>query len=338
MRMNKRSCALAFALGATFYTGAYAEALTPGNLVVGNFYFGMLTEVQTTQSAEVDAVQYLGAQAVADPAVDKALRGVTQADDGNLYLYRGSTTGAIQQLNPVTGAVTDISIQGFGTHSGYTYGDIAAYKNLVFATDMDSTGLPQDAPNGLIQYRTDNGAVTRFGLGHDYTNLTVGLNGFLYAKALGQQVLDVYDPVSTIQIGSVQLSTSAQLNSFVVDAQGKIFASSFDSNVALSQILSFDANGQQQLSSSFSLPLVTDLAINDQGQIAIASVRGKAWMTDTSLTNLQPFATLLPDSTSLAFVREISAVPEVSSMSQLVVGLCGLMFARRRVGREKTKR
>jgi len=337
MSLTRTAASWAAVACAMVCKGAAAAALTPGNLVVANFSFAMLTEVTPTQTADSEPVQYLGLPAAIDPDVDRSVRGVAQADDGNLYIYRGGNVAAIQQLNPITGAVKDIAIAGFGTYSGYTYGDIAAYKNQIFATDMDSTGFPKDAPNGLVRYNTNDGTVTRFAAGHDYTNLTVGLNGMLYAKALGSSVLDVYDAQTSNLLGSVTLATSAQLNSFVVDSKGRIYASSYDSAGGKSQILSFDRDGQL-LGAAFTLPLITDMAINDQGQIAIAAARNGAWLTDTSLLALQPFATLLPDSMSLTFVRDISSVPEGGTQGLMGVGLVGVWIARRSRSRDRMMR
>ena len=81
-----------------------------------------------------------------------------------------------------------------------------------------------------------DGTAQRFSSGNDYIQLTLGLDGNVYA--LGGLTVFEFDPNTMAQVRTISLSAGADLRAIAVDSNGDIFAADYNHF-----IFHFDASG-----------------------------------------------------------------------------------------------
>jgi hypothetical protein len=225
------------------------------------------------------------------PQGDQQARGIAVDGNGNIEVYNGTFSPFLTTLNLSTGAViANGTLAGWSTDSNPAFGGLAAYANTVFATDMVTPN--NGSPNGLIQFNINNDSGTRFAetdranFDGDYIQVTIGLNGLLYALYPGMNSggnqIDVFDP-STLQLLQ-QLTLNQQLGAIAVDQFGNIFGV----GTSTGQIVEFDSNGNQINDTSTPVQSFDDIAINANDQL-VASFGNTIVLTDTTLSNVNSF-------------------------------------------------
>jgi hypothetical protein len=144
-----------------------------------------------------------------------------------LQRYNGQLSGG----GGWTTEQTSINVPGWSKVNRTFYGGLATIGNYVFSIDM-STGSGGGA-NGLIRFDASNNyTATRFANGTDYNEVTLGMDGNIYAMVSpgGEPehgTVEVYDPNTLALIRSIPL-TDYDDAAVVADAQGNIYTGGFD--------------------------------------------------------------------------------------------------------------
>lgn len=293
---------------------AAALPTTPGNLLVTDLGTGVLSEYTRTGSL---------VQQFTIPPADgywRDLRDVVQGIDGRIHMFNGTFSPALSTLDPTTGAITNRMFEGWSTVNNISYGGIAVQGNYAFVTDMFTYGGGE--PSGIVRFDLTTGSAVRFAEGTNYDDLTMGLDGLLYAGAA------VYDPTTLTQVRSLSFYPSGDVRGMAVSAAGDIFTADWNG-----QIARYDSGGQLlgSLSTGHSL---TDIDINAAGELVIGSRLGIVFVADQSLSGFSSFEVgggYWP-TVHVAFTADAVAapVPEPTTHAMLMAGLGAVAYFARR--------
>jgi hypothetical protein len=163
---------------------------------------------------------------------------------------------------------------GWSTDNANNMGGIAAFDQFVFATDMDVSG----DGNGIIRWDLTDNSSQRVVSGTDYADLTIGLDGKLYAlqPATGSpQVIDVYDPLTLDKFPSVTLPAGPNFTGIAVDKDGRIYAVSWNTP----DVYRFSPTGQLQRHRRLQegeLNNLLDIDISDDNRLLMGNDKGFA--------------------------------------------------------------
>jgi hypothetical protein len=183
------------------------------------------------------------------------------------------------------------------------YGGIAAVGDYVFVTD----GLTGD--DGIIRFDTASGyTAQRFPdpipSVFEYIDLTMGLDGRLYALLSDESTVDVFFPDSMAHMGRVSLDQDVR--GVAANAVGKLFGASWDGN-----IYRFDASGTLEASiDPADVGGLRDIDISRSGKIVVSSWLEHGFvLTDESLSSTS--AIEVSSASDGNFVAFVQSPPEV---------------------------
>jgi hypothetical protein len=307
--MNKilttwRVCTAAAALATA--GAASAAALGPANLLVSNLYNGELYEY-TAQGSRV--------QQFAMPDFEGGfhdLRDIVTGADGRVYTFNGTFTPALSVLTPATGQIENFTATGWSTVNNVSYGGIATWGNSVFVSDM-TTGNAE--AKGIVRFDMPTGTSSRLADStvHEYTDLTIGLDGLLYAY---RGVIDVYQPSTGVLVRSVASPSFGDIRGIAVDASGTIFAADWDGGIqrfsAAGVVLGVGLQTGQSL---------TDIDINASGELIAGSRFGTMFLTDASLQSFTSFSVDGSFGPAVRVAFALAPVPEPSALALMLSGL-----------------
>jgi hypothetical protein len=163
---------------------------------------------------------------------------------------------------------------GWSTDNSNEMGGIAVFNSFVFATDMNVSG----DGNGIIRWDQTDNSCERVISGTDYVDLTIGLDGKLYALTPpggGPQAIHVYDPVTLDPLPTVNLPAGPNFTGIAVDKDGHIFAVSWNTP----DVYRFSPTGQQQRHRRLAegaLNNLLDIDISDDDRLLIGNDKGFA--------------------------------------------------------------
>jgi len=163
---------------------------------------------------------------------------------------------------------------GWSTDTANQMGGIAAFDHWVFATDMDVSG----DGNGIVRWDLTDNSSERVVSGIDFADLTIGLNGKLYALTPpdgGPQAVHVYDPLTLDAFPTVNLPSGPNFTGIAVDKQGRIYAVSWNTP----DVYRFSATGDEQRHRRLEggqLNNLLDIDISDDGKLLIGNDKGFA--------------------------------------------------------------
>jgi hypothetical protein len=240
------------------------------------------------------------------PSDFQQVRGLTVDSAGKIDIYNGTFNAYLATYSRGTQTWTQQTYPGWSTVNNGSYGGVAAFQNYVFATDM-ATGS-QTTERGLIRFDFLGGPTVRFANTHDFIDVTMGLDGLLYADD-GQSVF-VYDPLTLAPVRNFNLPFFDD-RSIAVDSNGNILVAVYAGTVA-----KLDPSGTQVLASTIlnsSLgpgDNLVNLALDNNGQVAVGDRFGRVFVTDESLASVQFFQVQAPpDSLLDAFVTFNHYIP-----------------------------
>lgn len=156
-------------------------------------------------------------------------RDLTILEDGRIAIFNGVFEPSLSIYNPLHGTWRHREYDDWGIVNNSTYGGIAHFGDNVFVTDMSIAG---DNTAGIIRFDIASNEAEFFS-GEEYIDLTVGLDGLIYALT-GRQV-DKYDPVTMALLTS---TTITEARAIAVDADSNLFTASWRGVVKR-----YDANG-----------------------------------------------------------------------------------------------
>lgn len=284
----------------------WATPFTPGNiLMVNTSSSGPRLFEYTPSGTQVQAISIPGGSP----------RSVTLDSNGNAQIYDGTFGARLTTYDPVAEAFTFTPLSDFNTINNLTYGGIAAYKNYVYLTNMNTAGSV--APAGVVRVNVDNYSVDRIDDGSNPINLNIGLDGKLYTLSRGSafngggNLVRVYDPLTLQFDHSVLLPNEHR--ALAVDAAGTIYADGIRRYTPTGVLIDAHAvNGN------------TSVRLTYDGDVLAGNWAGVFSVTDTSFAsvfhyNLNPHQPLYG---GVAFV--VAPVPEPASVGLL--GLGGVML------------
>jgi hypothetical protein len=218
-------------------------------------------------------------------------RGLTVDPSGNVNVYDGTFTPALATLSAATNTWSFQTLSGWSTVNNLSYGEVAAYKNFVFASDMATAGSGE--PNGIIRFDNSGGQAIRFAQGTDFIQVALGQDGQLYGLSYNGNV-QVYNPDTLALVRTLTLKggPDSDIRSIAVDRSGNILAATWGGYIA-----EYDPNGNYtgvdtQLKGQFGFgENLNSIALDTDGQVAVGGRFGEIYLTDESLTSVQTIQT-----------------------------------------------
>ena len=146
---------------------------------------------------------------------------------GNVQVFNGTSDPRLTTYDPVARTLVHTPFPNWNTPEDKLGGGLAAWRDFVFATDQVATGEDPLWHAGIIRFNIETGAAERFAGNVNFTDVSVGLDGLLYALGPSStgtgRFLRVYDPENMLpqrEIRNLPLETRA----ITVAADGTIYA------------------------------------------------------------------------------------------------------------------
>ncbi len=270
-------------------TGALAEAVVPGNLLVStdNVIYETTLDGQIVGAF---ATQYPGGSY---PSTEYA-RDITVDGNGIVHVYNGTFSPYMSSYDPALALPTwtHQTYPNWNTANNLSYGGIDVDLSQVFVTD----GLTD---KGVVAFDTDSGVAFRFADGTDAIDLTVGLDGLLYVLSPGGspggRTVDVYDPRTYSFIRSIDLTAIfgwTEHRSIAVDVNGDLFIADLDGEIshvsAAGQLVQVISPPCDWIGFEISCSFI-DIDISETGQLALGSRFGEIIVTDVNFSSVSKF-------------------------------------------------
>ena len=286
---------------------ASPQPINPGNILVmlENNIVGEYTRTGSlVQQFSVPVVNTWDLQRL-DAVVD---------DHGRVHFYNGSYSPYLTTYDSETARFENHTFPGWNGSGG----GIGLFADAVYVTDE---AVSHDA-SGIIRFSLTDFSAQRFAEGQSYQDLTVGLDGFLYALNDSQPAttIDVYDPVSQLLVKTINLSgdlRGADIRGIAVNTAGLIYGYGAGWN---GTIYKFDSNGAI-LSSLQVGPNLSDIDISAQGELITADWFRNVYTTTTDLAGYSSFSVTVGDS-YMPHVAFTDAAPEPTSPAPSPSILC----------------
>jgi hypothetical protein len=283
--------------------------------------------------------QTVGSTAIPHPSgshpVTEMPRDLVMDSNGNVLIFNGSFSPFLSTFNPSTSAWNHQGEPGWDTVNNLTYGGIAATANQVFVTDMH-TAADEGLAQGILLFNPADSSTLRFATDIDPIDLSLGLDGLLYALSPGTSpggtLIHVYDPQSLSLVRSFDLHDPlghTDHRAIAANQLGEMLVADLDGDL---QRLSQDGS----LLDSFNAPefIFGDIDISPDGTILLGDRFGKFAIIDQGFSSLTSFN--VPNASGMVFVSFASAgddqnhsgvdpIPEPSSIFLFGPGLLGLV-------------
>jgi hypothetical protein len=218
-------------------------------------------------------------------------RGLSVDPSGNVNIYDGTFTPSLATYAPASNSWSYQTFPGWSTVNNISYGEVAAYKTFVFASDM-MTFNPGGLPNGIVRFDSAGSGTVRFAQGTDFIQVALGQDGLVYGLSYNGSV-QAFDPNTLTAVRSFTLTggPDSDIRSIAVDRTGQILAATWGGFV-----VRYDANGQYQASiHPNGLSGVGDnlpsIALDTDGQVAVGARFGEIFLTDETLRPVQTIET-----------------------------------------------
>ena len=217
-------------------------------------------------------------------------RGLTVDPSGNVNIYDGTFTPYLDTLKPANSTWSYQTYPGWSTVNNISYGEVAAYKNYVFASDMFTYNGGE--PNGIVRFDTSGGLTVRFAQGTDFIQVALGLDGLIYGLG-GSGDVHVFNPDTLAPVRTFSLSggPDSDIRSIAVDVTGQVLGATWGGYVA-----KYDPSGNYLASTQLkgqygSGENLINIALDTDGQVAVGGRFGEIYLTDESLASVTTIQT-----------------------------------------------
>lgn len=263
-----------------------AADISPGNLLISsdNNIYEYTVDGNYVQNF---STEYPGGYTVTEYARDIA------ADaNGNVYVYNGTINPYVSIYESASNTWRHLAYSGFSTANNGSYGGIDKYGDIVFVSDMKTfTG---GEAMGIVAFDILNGQTVRFAEDIEPIDLTVGLDGLLYALypggSPGGRTINVYDPLSYEYLRSIDLTVIfgwTEHRSIAVDYNGDLFIADWDGEVHRISKDGVLIDTIEPICDTFCS--FTDIDISVDGSIALGTRSGEVFVTDTKFSRISSF-------------------------------------------------
>lgn len=251
-------------------------------------------------------------------------RDLVALDGARVMIYNGTFTPLLSLYDSASGTWTHQSEPGWSTINNSRYGGIAQLGDAVFVTDMN-TGAPPQTQQGLLRFDRANSTWTRFGALDEFNDVTVGLDGRIYAllpnSGAGASIR-VFNAATLSLERTVSILEGSGPSGIAVDVAGNIIVAGSDR-----WLRRFSPDGALLGSLQVTSNLAdVDLAAN--GDILAAGTRS-VFLTTESLGSFSSFTL----SGSITGVFAAFAVPEPNTLYIFVLTIA--LFPRRDIRRTR---
>jgi hypothetical protein len=246
-----------------------------GNILTGSSPNGLDEEIRLFDQSGKQLASKLVPGGSADFQVDAS---------GNLQVFGGGPT--LKRLN---GALTlpgnwvdEKTVPGWSQFGRTFHGGLAVFGQYVYACD-ESNGSAGDA-RGLIRFDSRNGyAFTRFATDQNFSDVSLGNDGKLYAIESGQSiqhVVFVYDPLTLKLVKTVNVPGFDDA-CVTADSSGNIYVGEF-----YGPLYKCSPTGAVLKKSTFGGPVDIDIAADNT---LLTSTADEIRLVDTNLNQLKFF-------------------------------------------------
>lgn len=273
-----------------------ASTLAPGNILVNDPFF--LPDRVLEYAADGTLVRQIVVPYPVPGGLGGA-RGMVVDGSGLLHVYNGPFEPVLSTYDSAANAWEHRSFPGWSSINCFPCSGIDAFERYVFVTDMTTFGGEE---KGIVRFDTAGGSAVRFGTDRQYSDLTLGQDGLVYARRADEvdppppTVLDVYDPLSLERLRTVTLAERTLTVS--VDASGRIYG------VQGLVVNRYDVSGNLL----DAVPVAGEDALYDidlagDGRFVLSGSRGEVILLDSSMGRIGSFRILTASGAYVTFVE-----------------------------------
>lgn len=207
-------------------------------------------------------------------------RDLVRLSDGRVAIFNGVFDPKLSIWNQTANTWVHYTFENWGIPNNVSYGGIASNGQYIYVTD----GLSGD--NGLIRFDKDTGSAERFleELNTGYIDVTMGLDGYIYALRNTYGDLDKIDPSTMSSVKSIDLGHLSSSRAIAVDMAGFIYMASWNGSV-----VKYDSAGLQ-ISSTLLTGNLYDIDIHPDGQLIVSERFGDIFVRDFELAEVTNFS------------------------------------------------
>ena len=216
-------------------------------------------------------------------------RDLIVTSSGEIAIFNGTFDPELSLYDRKTLTWRSFKFPGWSIANNISYGGIATYGDGIYVTDMLADG------SGIVRFGFD-GIAQRYIEGTEYTDLTLGLDGYFYAIQAYYGKIDVIRPADMQVVRSIVIEPTVDVRGIAVNAVGEIYAVSWNDG-----LIKYDTNGLRLSTSPILLSYMSDIDIDAQGRIILQDRSNFVYITNEQFE--QPKEFILPVSpNALSFV------------------------------------
>ena len=208
-------------------------------------------------------------------APNEYARDLAVSVSGHVAVFNGTFTPKLSIYNGKRWS--GFEIEGWSTINHVSYGGIAAFGNDIYLTDLMTANGGE--ARGIIEIDFNKVAAKRFFEDSDFSDITLGQDGMLYALKQPSGLIEVINPLTSDVLQTVALDRSTSSSGITANKDGEIFIASSNGYIA-----HFDVEGQFIKSLHIGTNL-TDIDLDDAGRIIVGSRFGSIFVTDESFSS-----------------------------------------------------
>lgn len=225
--------------------------------------------------------ELIGSDAIPANASNEVARDLVRHPQNGTWIFNGTFQPVLSHFQE--GTWSSFEFAGWSTANTGSNGGITSRGQFIYVTD-GSTFQAGEA-QGLVRFDMRGQLPpARFLTQYEYIDVTLGLDGWLYALRNTYGALDVIEPETMTLMRSVNLGHASGSRAAVATAEGDIYVASWDGRVH-----HFDRDGRLQNSVILGSNLY-DLDIHPVWGLLVSNRFGQVWRLNFALEVLQNFS------------------------------------------------